>query len=227
VQAKGEIDVPQDLQMQPAPIEPMERWEQLPGRDPFVRRPLVHLFTHDVLPAAFLTHDPMMEEAMREESPFHGDLRHMWSKSSVACSFTGFWPEYAVMDDERYLKYFQPFVAATMLEKVSSSGVVFWLVTMPSAVAPLEAPYIALVSRSDQPPALQGRGPERRYLLLELGHSTDEAYFCEWSATGEVAYPLHPGLRHLNFGSVGRRTRGEFIEDVGKLLSETSLQSAR
>ncbi len=211
--------MPQMLEMQPAPIEPMECWQTPPGMAPVVLRPLVHIFTHNRLPTAFLASDPMMLAAMDAKSPFHGDLRHIWSKSALVCSSAGFWPQDAILEDERYLDYFQRLAAATTLERISTArGVVFWLVTMPRAVAPMEAQYIALYARADQPPEMQAHGAQMRYLLLELGVLPGEAYFCEWAAAGDVTYPSEPSLRHGNRGSLGWLGRGEFIDHVGQFL---------
>ena len=219
VYSGGGVEVQQMPEMQPAPIEPMECWQTPPGMAPVVLRPLVHIFTHNRLPTAFFASDPMMLAAMDAKSPFHGNLQHIWSKSAIACSSAGFWPEDAVLDDERYLDYLRQLAAATTLEKISTArGLVFWLVTMPRAVAPMEAQYIALYSGANQPPELHKHSAERRYLLLELGVLPGEAYSCEWAAPHAVMYPSEPSLQHGNRGSVKWLGRDEFIDHVEQVL---------
>ena len=177
------------------PIPPFEYFEENPVFGKILKRPLVYVFQHVILPEAFFTNHPEMTRALQEKQSDEvkvfglGGLLHFWSKSIVFCQCRSILPSDENFD-KAYAEYGPPLRSSVVMTPYFANEMDIWLLSMPKPITSGESYFIALCRNHDHEYKYMEPSPSSRYFTLEKTLNPSSTCFCEWTQARE----------HLNYG---------------------------
>jgi hypothetical protein len=191
------------------PIEPFEHWAtDLPlGRRP--SRPLLYVLEHMVLPGAFFEGHPMLDRLLANPAGARGELRHMFSKSTVACLGIHGWPRDLTGLEEAYGHYVNALMEQCSFQTFEAEASRIVVMKPPAPVWAPEALYLALCETgSGAGAAVSGARRQRSYYTLERSFPPGTHCLCQWTHDG----------KHANLGHASVEDEAGFAHKIQGLV---------
>jgi hypothetical protein len=139
------------------------------------KRPLLYMFQHVALrEAAFENHPELIRELAG--SPSRLPLLHFQSKARLLCRQFEL-NDSLLEDDDAAMTLF----SAVKIHPHTQDGYTAYIVSMPEPESSLEAYFVAILHKDDEPHEYMARSLSTRYFTLEKADPpSDRPLFCEW-----------------------------------------------